>query len=307
MTARLTALLAAGLFLSACAGDASEDQTAAADSASADQAAIEQIRADYVTHYNAHHASIVADLFADSAFVLWADGNVNLSKPEILANLEADMAASPTLGLETGEVMIFGDNAVGRGSYNVSMTPPGATAPVTIAGNYMTHFQKVNGTWKINGVASNFNAPPPAGTMTTDTAQGAPPPDEGTMTALKDAYAAAVAAANWTALANLYTDSAVVGFTESPLLQGRAAVQARFTENFAGVTAPKIEIHDVGTIDFGNGWALDGGWYIFNFTAPAPAGKTAQPGAYLSLLRQQPDGSWKIHWSIVNGQPRPAT
>lgn len=306
MTARLTTLLVAGLLASGCtAGDNAEDQ-AAASTAAADSAAIEQIRTDYVTHYNAHHASVVADLFTDSAFALWANGDVNLSKPEILANLETDMAASPILGLETGDLVLFGDNAVARGSHNVSMTPSGAPGAITIAGNYLTHFRKVNGAWKINGVAANLNAPPPAGVMTTDTAQGAPPPDEGTMTALLDAYRAAVATGDWNALANLYTDDAVVGFTESPLLEGRAAILARFNERFSGVTAPSIEIHDVGTIDLGNGWALDGGWYVLNFTAPAPTGKITQPGAYLSLLRQQPDGSWKIHWSVVNGQPRPA-
>ena len=309
MTARFTKLLVVGLFVSGCAaGDDAADQTAAADSAAAaDEAAIEQIRADYVTHYNAHHASVVGDMFTDSAFVLWATGDVHLMKAEIMAGLEADMAATPTLGLETGDIMVFGDNGVSRGSYNVSLTPPGATAPISFAGNYLTLFKKDNGVWKINGAATNFNAPPPEGVYAAPDTTEAPPPDEGTMTALKDAFTAAVAAGDWTAVSNLYTDSAVVGYSEAPLVEGRAAILARYNQDFAGVTASSIEIHDVGTFDLGTGWALDGGWYIFNITAPAPTGKVTRSGTYLNLLQQQTDGSWKIHWSIVNGQARPAT
>jgi ketosteroid isomerase-like protein len=306
MTARLTTLFAAMLLASACAPDR-PGTDAAADPAAADRTAIEQLRADYVTHYNQQHASIVADMFTDSAFALYADGQVHLMKPAILAGLEAELVGKPTLGIETGDIMVFGDNAVARGAYTVSATPPGAPAPINFAGNYLAQFRKVNGAWKINGVATNFNAPPPEGVMSTDTTQTAPPPDEGTMKALGDAFAAAVAARDWNAIANLYTDSAVVGFSEAPLVEGRAAILSRFNERFGAVTESNIEIHDVGTLDFGNGWAIDGGWFVFNITAPAPTGKMTQPGAYLNLLQQQPDGSWKIHWSISNGQPRPAT
>jgi uncharacterized protein (TIGR02246 family) len=306
MTARLVALLVAGSFAFACAGgEQQEDQTPAA-AVSADEAAIEQLRADYVTHYNLHHASVVADLFADSAFGLWADGTVTMGKPAVLADLESDMAGSPTLTIDPGEVMVIGDYAVGHGTYGVSVTPPGATAPVSLGGHYMTYFQRTNGTWKIAGVASNFDAAPPEGTMSTDSA-GAPPPDEGTMQQLVAAYTQAVAASDWSALANLYAEDAIAAFTQAPALQGRAAILERFNTNMTGVTNPMIEIHDVGTMDLGNGWAIDGGWYVLTSTAPAPAGNMVQSGAYLHLLRQQPDGSWQIHWAVSNGQPKPAT
>ena len=306
MKARLMALCVAGSFAFACAGgeQQQEEQTLAA-SVSADEAAIEQLRADYVTHYNMHHASVVADLFADSAVGLWADGKVTMGKPAVLADLESDMAASPTLTIDPGEVMVFGEYAVGHGTYGVSLTPPGAPAPTSLGGHYLTFFQRVDGTWKIAGVVSNFDAAPPEGTMSTDSA-GAPPPDEGTMQQLVAAYTAAVAASDYNALANLFTEDAVVAFSQSPVIQGRAAILERFNTNMAEATSRKIEIHDVGTQDFGNGWALDGGWYVLTSTAPAPTGNTVQSGTYFNLLRQQPDGSWQIHWAVSNGQPMPA-
>jgi hypothetical protein len=67
----------------------------------------------------------------------------------------------------------------------------------------------------------------------------------------------------------------------------------------------EIEIHDMGTIELEPGWAIDGGWYTLNTTTPE--GAITQTATYLSLLRQQADGSWKIHWSVSNGQPKPAT
>lgn len=304
MKARLVTLLVAGSFAFACAGgeqQQTEDTQAAA--VSADEAAIEQLRADYVTHYNMHHASVVADLFADSAVGLWADGKVTMGKPAILADLESDMAGSPTVNIDPGEVMVFGDNAVGHGTYSVSATPPGAPA-LSLSGHYLTIFQRVDGTWKLGGVVSNFDAAPPEGVMTTDSS--AAPPENGTMQQLVTAYADAVAASDWTALANLYTEDAVAAFTESPALQGRAAILDRFQTRMAGTTNRKIEIHDVGTLDLGDGWAVDGGWYVLTFTAPAPAGNTVQAGAYMNVLRQQPDGSWKIHWAVSNGHPQAA-
>jgi hypothetical protein len=47
---------------------------------------------------------------------------------------QLDMAPTPTLSLETGEVMVFGNHAVARGLYTVTTTPPGGT-PTSLAGN----------------------------------------------------------------------------------------------------------------------------------------------------------------------------
>jgi uncharacterized protein (TIGR02246 family) len=306
MNARFPIVLLAAVIGVACAAEPDQQEAqGAAEVAepSADEAALEQLRADYVTHYNQHHAAIVADMFTDSAFGLWADGTVTMGKPAFLADLEQEMASAPTLGLQTGDVMVFGDYAVSRGTYDVTFTPPGATA-ITLAGSYLTHFEKSADAWKINGVITNLNAPPPEGLPAADTAETEPPPEDGTMKELGAQWSRHYAAGDWAALAAMYTEDAVVAFTEAPALEGRAAIQARFTERSGALTERQIQIHDVGTLDLGGGWALDGGWYTV--TATSPEGPMTQEGTYMHLLRQQPDGTWKIHWAVSNGHMTPA-
>ena len=106
------------------------------------------------------------------------------------------------------------------------------------------------------------------------------------------------------AMGALYTEDAVVAFSEAPALEGRAAIQARFAERSGALTERQIEIHDVGTLDLGGGWMLDGGWYTA--TATSADGPMAQTGTFMHLLRQQPDGTWKIHWAVSNGHMTPA-
>ena len=298
---RFSLPLAAAAMVAACAVESGEQEAAVASemSTAADEAALEQLRADYVTHYNMHHAPVVADMFTDSAFALWANGSVAEGKPEVLASLEADMAGTPTLDLSTGDVMVLGDNAVARGSYSVNMTPQGAAA-VTLTGNYLTQFRRVNGEWKISGLIGNYNAPPPPGLPTPPEDEA--PPDDGTMGELVAAYTQAFNAGDAVALAALYTEDAVAGFTNRPIVEGRGAIQTALGEIITpGAT---IEIHDVGTMDLGDGWAIDGGWYMVNATADT--GSIQQGGIYMLLARRAEDGTWKVHWSVNNGQPTPA-
>ncbi len=59
----------------------------------------------------------------------------------------------------------------------------------------------------------------------------------------------------------------------------------------------------VGTSEFPDGWAIDGGWY--EIKAKGPKGPVNRIGAYMLLARKQADNSWKIHWSVNNGGPAP--
>jgi uncharacterized protein (TIGR02246 family) len=301
MTARFPTLALAALLASACAADEPADQLAdepAAGPTAADEAALEQIRADYVTHYNAHHASVVADMFADSAFGLWANGSVTMGRPAILASLEQDMAGTPSLSLETGDVMVFGDHAVARGLYTVTTTPPGGT-PMSLAGNYLTHFTKQSGQWKINSVTTNFNAPFPDG-MTRESG-GEAPPDEGTMTSVLARFSQAFGAGDWAGVAAVYDEDAYASYPGESVVEGRSAIERRFAERYAATTGQQIEIHDVGTLEIAPGWALDGGWWVV--TGTDDGGSFSFDGIFMHLMRQAQDGSWKIHWAVVNGGP----
>jgi uncharacterized protein (TIGR02246 family) len=264
--------------------------------ASADTAALEKIRADYVSHYNMAHAPIVAEFFSDSAIYLGADGSIDEGKAGILAGLETAMAAKPTLGLATDETIILGDHAIGRGTYTVAMTPPGAASQLNVAGNYMTYFTRENGAWKIRAVVTNYDAPPPEG-LPRAASDSSVPPENGTMKDLANEFATHHNMGHASVVAGLYTDDAVVAFANAKPVQGRAAIEAALTALMAE-GSPQITIHDVGTTQLDAEWALDGGWYELK-----PKTGAATAGVYMSLVRKAPDGTWKIHRSISNSGP----
>jgi ketosteroid isomerase-like protein len=296
MTLRLPLLLLLGSALAAACGGDTADPPPEVSAASADTAALEKIRADYVTHYNMAHAPVVAEFYSDSAIYLGADGSVDEGKAEIQAGLEAGMAAKPTLGLATDETIIRGDHAIGRGTYTLAMTPPGAASPVNVAGNYMTYFTRENGAWKIRAVVTNYDAPPPEG-LPRAAADTAAPPENGTLKDLANEFATHYNMGHASVVAGLYTDDAVVAFPNAKPVQGRAAIEAALTALMAG-GSPQVTIHDVGTAQIDAEWALDGGWYELK-----PKTGAATAGAYMLLARKAPDGTWKIHRHIGNTGP----
>ena len=295
MTLRLPLLLLLGsAFAAACGGEAADPPEVSV--ASADTAALEKIRADYVTHYNMAHAPVVAEFFSDSAIFLGADGSIDEGKAEIQAGLEAAMAAKPTLGLATEETIILGDHAIGRGTYTIAMTPPGAASQLNAAGNYMTYFTRENGAWKIRAVVTNYDAPPPEG-LPRAPADSSVPPENGTMKDLANEFATHHNMGHASVVAGLYTDDAIVAFANAKPVQGRAAIEAALTALMAE-GSPQITIHDVGTTQLDAESALDGGWYEIKSKTAAPTA-----GIYMSLVRKGPDGTWKIHRSISNSGP----
>ena len=301
MTTRFGFIVTAGLLV-ACAGDKPADKAPdpAAEETAA-QAAIAKLHTDYTTHFNLHHASAVADLYADSSGYFGADGSIDQGKPAIQKGLEETMAAKPTITLSPAETKVFGDRALTRGSYTIAMTPPGGAA-VTLAGHYLTAYQRQNGAWKIETVVSNYDAPPPAGTPR-DTTMTAAPPDGGTMKDLVAAFVQHYNLGHASVVAGLYTDSAHSAFADTTEADGRAAVEAYLTKQVAQ-GSPQLAIHDVSTTELPGGWAIDGGWY--QITAASPKGPVNRAGVYMLLAQRQADNSWKIHWSVTNGGTVPA-
>ncbi|MFN0180957.1 MAG: YybH family protein [Gemmatimonadales bacterium] len=297
MANRYAVIMAAGLLAVGCAKEKPADQAAVpAD----DQAAIDKIHTEYVTHFNLHHASAVADLHTDSAGFFGADGSIDLGKPAILKGLEETLAAKPTVTLTPAETKIFGDRAITRGSYTLGMTPPGGAA-ISLGGSYLTLFERVAGTWKIGTVVSNYNAVPPAGTpRDTATAVTAPPAEAGTMKELVAAYTQHYNMGHASVVAGLYTDSAYSAFADAPAMQGRAAIESYLTQQMSQ-GSPQLTIHDITTTELPGGWAIDGGWY--EVKANGPQGPVNSNGVYVLLAQRQADNSWKIHWSTNTGGP----
>jgi uncharacterized protein (TIGR02246 family) len=311
MKPRILPLLCVALFTVSCGGEATEDMSAdaateaagdaMAETPSADEAALEQLRADYVQHYNMHHASVVADMYTDSAVWLSADGAVHEGKAAILASLEQAMAGTPTLSLTTRDMMTFDDWAVSIGDYGMQTTMPGGTDPIAINGHFMAGFHKVDGAWKSEGVITNYNAPPPEGMPAAPADDGELPAENGTMTDLITAYETHFNLGHADMVADLFTDDATVAFGFLPIGRGRTAVLCALVQCLALGDSPQVDLHDIYSMDFGDGWAFDSGWYTINATSAS--GTVGQTGTYMMLARQQADGSWKMHWMVSNAQP----
>ena len=301
MLHRTTAIAVAATLLVGCAGEANDESQEAADAVVAvasDDQAIEDVRAYWETHYNMHHAEMVASTYADSAWSLPADGGLLSGRAAIEAALAAGMASSPTASITSRDVLLMGDMAVSMGTYAVTAAPEGGES-MSWSGTYLNVLTKASGDWKILGAIANYDAARPEGWAWT--APGAEAPaDEGTMKELTDYYATHWNMGHASMVADLYTDDALQSSANGPVLEGRAAIETAMAERMeSGAT---LTIHDVGTMPLGEGWAADGGWYAIN----GPDGTAVQMGSYVTILKQQEDGSWKIHRSVTNGQPAPA-
>ncbi len=308
MTSRRHLALLTGLLVAACGGDAAEsagggaEQAPAASTAAADEAALHGLADYYVTHYNMHHASMVADLFQDedSGF-LAADGAVLMGKAEILANLEAEMAGSPTVSIDPDDFMVFGDDAVGRGTYSVETTPPGAQ-PMSMSGSWIASYtRQADGAWKLGWVTTNFDHAWPEG-MPATPGPDEEPVEEGTLGDLIGAYETHWNLGHPSMVGDLYTEDAWAAFPGFGAASGRTAINTVLDERI-NANPVDIDIHDVGTYDLGDGWAIDGGWYVMT---PKGGGDPVQGGSYMGLARQGEDGQWKLHWIVSNAQPAAA-
>ena len=254
MKIRIVAPVILALFLVSCGGDAGE-AASEMDAPSPDEQALAELRDAWALHYNLHHASMVADYYAEDAFVLAADGSVTEGQDAIAADLEAQMEGSPTVTLPPGETMVFGDRAVSMGSYEIETTTAGSD-PMSISGSYLISFGKESGEWEITSVVTNYDSPRPEG-WAYESMGDEPPEDEGTMTDLVEGYARHWNLGHPSMVADYYTEDAKVAFSDSRAVTGRAAVASELEESMTE-SPLQITIHDVDTWELGEGWALDG-------------------------------------------------
>jgi ketosteroid isomerase-like protein len=127
------------------------------------------------------------------------------------------------------------------------------------------------------------------------------PADEGTMKSVSDYYATHWNMGHASMVADTYTEDALESFSSGPILRGRAAIEAAIQERMTA--GAKLTLHDVATMPLADGWAADGGWFRLD---AADGSGPVQMGAYLNIMKQQADGSWKIHRSVNNAQPWPS-
>ncbi len=292
---KLLLVLVIVAFPAACGAqeEAASDAEAVAEyDASADDAALNALREGYAEHFNLGHADVVAAMYADSAVTVFADGGVQLGREEIAAGLAEGMIDFGVISINREELHLAGDNAVARGNWNSETAVEGAD-PVVVSGHYMTWFVRVDGDWKIMVVASNYDSEQPPEAHMGTVSPNVDDIEDNVLDGLMTAYEASWAAGDAAALAMLYTENAHVSYANQPVVEGRGAIEAELAERVNGT----LDIHAKGTMDLGDGWAVNGGWY----ETTGDSGPTN--GNYLLLARTTDDGSHQIHWLVSNNRP----
>ena len=271
------------------------DETTAMQDGDAGQA-IAALTASYEQHYNLGHASQTAALYTDSAVALMADGTVARGRTAIEDYLGGQMAdGSPQLSVELMETKSMGDTAVSIGSWHVTATPAGADT-LHAGGHWMAAYERTSDGWKAIALITNYDSEPTP-EMLSGQAPSEPPVETSAMGSLADAFEEAWNGGDAADVAALYAEDAWVSYSNQPVSEGRAAIEAALQQQMRGT----IEIHGVKSVDLGDGWGADGGWYLISGGGQPPYG-----GNYMLLAQTGSDGAPRIQWALSNGRPAPA-
>ena len=148
---RRTMRMVLALGLGMVAGCAPKAETAEqadqrmASEATAARTAIEASNQQFIAHFNVGHGDSVAARYAEDGRVMAPNMAVASGRQAIAASM--GMMGGATLALTTESVAANGPLAVERGTYKITLTPPGATAPITDTGKYLVHWRKVGDNW----------------------------------------------------------------------------------------------------------------------------------------------------------------
>lgn len=309
MEPRFLVTLIAVILLAGCAGEPVEEPqpaapakpsgpTETAETTADPEAALEELRAEYVRQYNLGHAEMVADLHTADGLMLDADGAVVEGRDELIARLTAEMEAAPTLALETDETLVLGDTILGRGSWNLEVTPEGVD-PITRSGSWVNVVERVGAEWKVALVTTNDAAPAPAGTPAGADPKR-PPETSETNEATADLAARYVEHFNRgdaSMVADLFAEDGVAMYAESEPVEGREAILAD-VESFLTQGSSQIAVHQTGVSDIVDGWVVATGWYELELLMDGET--VTRRGNYTTVNEPTGDGGYLIRWVISN-------
>jgi ketosteroid isomerase-like protein len=161
----VVSLLGAVTMIAACqpaAETAEQAESRMASEAAAARTAIEASNARFVTHFNAGQGDSVAAHYTEDGRVMAPNMPVASGRQAIAASM--GMMGGATLALTTESVDANGSLAVERGTYKITLTPPGAPGPITDTGKYLVHWRKVGDNWMMVDDIWNSDLPAtPAG------------------------------------------------------------------------------------------------------------------------------------------------
>lgn len=147
--------LGLALALAACAPAPPPDTTAE------DTTAINQIRFDWAAAYNAGDIDTLVGMYTDDYVDYPNDAPTYAGLDALRASFEQQltgMDASTTITSE--ELLLLGDHAVDRGTFETVLAPEGGGDPVSVSGRYMVVLRReADGSWKLMRGMDNTAAP----------------------------------------------------------------------------------------------------------------------------------------------------
>lgn len=292
---RLATLVAAAAFV-ACAEPPADEAPADEPQAMTDQEAIAALADAWEAAYNAHDAAAVAAMYTEESWMAPADGGMFEGREEIQAWAADGAAQSPTIDITPLETVVSGDLGMGIGRYTVTVPAEGGEA-MSFSGAWINAVERVDGEWMIAGTTTNYDSPRPEGWEWNPAMDGEEPPENDMFPETTAAYEAAWNAGDGAGIAALYTDDAMASWTDGPILDGRAAIEAAAMDRSTSGTT--LDLHAVGGMDMGAGWNGVGGWY----EVADAEGTIVRAGIWMNLVRVGEDGTPRIHWTVSNGWP----
>lgn len=145
----------------ACGAETAEETAATEEpqeyAATADAASLAAMTADWQTHYNMGHASVVAGYFAEDGLMWSGSAGMAFGSDAIAAALQGGIeAASPQLSIVNDEQIVVGNLGLARGTYTSEGTMDGQAT--VNSGGWMTFAEMIDGEWKIHGLISSIPA-----------------------------------------------------------------------------------------------------------------------------------------------------
>jgi ketosteroid isomerase-like protein len=120
---------------------------------------IDSLDAEFSSHFTQGHADLVAAMYSDQAHLMPPNQPVAVGKDAIKAAFAPFFAMKSELKLTADAVSANGDLVIERGTYTVTFTPEGATAPTTDTGKYLVHWHRLGGKWLIADDIWNSDLP----------------------------------------------------------------------------------------------------------------------------------------------------
>jgi uncharacterized protein (TIGR02246 family) len=269
--------------------------------AAAEETDVEAVTASVLATWDEYEASTLTN-DADRRLALWADDGVILRPGKAPVEGKAAIDAAVRGGfsgttfkdftIDNVEVEASGDLAFARGTYTVDAVNNATGDPIYDDGTYMSIFKRqADGSWKLYRDMTHSNIPPAPPTNVNDVTDA--------INGVWREYEASQLAGDPDRWIALWAEDGVQLPPGSPPVVGREAIDARDRADLAANDYSEFTI-DNQEVEVNGDLAFSRGNYAVTVAAKSGGDPMHFEGKYMTIFRQQPDGTWKIYRDTFN-------